>query len=560
MKCSGLHKHETAHRPNFRRQSPAFILILGLALLLYAGIVQASIPEKEVLKSIRKGEVAKLETFIADGANINGVYNKGKTTLLNYAIRKQNHRAAQWLIDQGANVNIISNDKTPLMYALMTRDKMMLHQIIEAGASLDTALNDGNTALIYAARNGRMAGLRMLVENGANVEWENEKGNTALDYANRANFPELAEYLVSITEMRHYYSDLPHYTDGPHIEWMDDTTIRMFYMIYDTLVNYPIKKEKYIKVLTDTMQVAGFADDTKKYTIMKKMEVQPSVFEGVSKVLAIGDTHGHYSALAEFLKINQVVDEELNWIWGDGHVVFLGDVFDRGNEVTESLWFIYELDVQARLQGGRVHMLLGNHEVMIMINDTRYINRKYEVLSNYFIRDYADFFGLNSGLGQWLRSRNTLVKINGNLFSHAGISPVLLDRHLSIGQVNQLLRDYLAEDPETPSADAELINLVINADGPLWYRGFVLDNFGKNELTQNLVASILDFYEVNKMIIAHTEVKEMTSFFGGKVIVIDIPIRTEQAISQALLIKDGHYFKMTNKQDQIPCAFMVDGE
>lgn len=555
-----FHKHKTAHRPNFRRHSPALILLIGLALLLYSGNVQASIPEKEVLKSIRKGEVAKLEAFIADGANINGVYNKGKTTLLNYAIRQQNHPATQWLIAHGANVNMASKEKTPLMYALMTRDEMMLHYLIDAGASLDATLNDGNTALIYAAKNGHLNGLRILVENGANVEWKNEKGFTALDYANRANFPEIAQYLVSITEMRHYYSDLSHYTDGPHIEWMDDTTIRMFYMVYDTIVSYPIKKEKYIKARNDTLRVSGFAGDTKKYTILKKMETQASEFEGVSKVLAIGDTHGHYSALTEFLKINQVVDEELNWIWGDGHLVFLGDVFDRGNEVTESLWFIYQLDMQAQRQGGRVHMLLGNHEVMIMINDTRYINRKYEVLSNYFMRDYADFFGLNSGLGQWLRSRNTLVKINGNLFSHAGISPALLNRQLSIEQINQLLRDYLAEDPETPSADAELINLVINADGPLWYRGFVLDDFGKSDLTENCVSSILDFYKLNKMIIAHTEVKNMTSFYGGKVIVIDIPIRNEQAISQALLIKDGHFFKMTNKREQIPCAFMVEGK
>jgi hypothetical protein len=136
----------------------------------------------------------------------------------------------------------------------------------------------------------------------------------------------------------------------------------------------------------------------------------------------------------------------------------------------------------------------------------------------------------------------------------------MLERQLSINQMNQLLRDYLAEDPETPSADAELINLVINADGPLWYRGFVLDDFGKSELTENRVASILEFYTINKMIIAHTEVKEMTSFFAGKIIVIDIPIRTEQAVSQALLIKDGHFFKMTNKREQIPCAFKGDQE
>ena len=45
-------------------------------------------------------------------------------------------------------------------------------------------------------------------------------------------------------------------------------------------------------------------------------------------------------------------------------MVFLGDLFDRGNDVVRTLWFIYRLEREARKQGGAIHVVLGNHEIM----------------------------------------------------------------------------------------------------------------------------------------------------------------------------------------------------
>ena len=85
-----------------------------------------------------------------------------------------------------------------------------------------------------------------------------------------------------------------------------------------------------------------------------------AVFEA-SRVAAMGDVHGNYNHLILLLENGGVVDADLNWSWGAGHLVFNGDVFDKGPGVTESLWLIYKLEQQAEAAGGMVHYLLGNH-------------------------------------------------------------------------------------------------------------------------------------------------------------------------------------------------------
>ncbi len=531
-------------------------LLFILVFLISAGNSHGQAQEKEVLQSIKKGRTDVLGRFLEQGEDIDAQYDRGRYTLLNYAIRYENKNAVKMLLSKGADPDLSSKDKTPLIHAVLKKELMIIHELINGGAAIDTTVKKGNTALIYAAKSGYLNGVRMLIENGANALKTNDKGLMALDYANMANFPDVAEYLVKILEMRNYYKGLPDYTDGPHMEWLSDSLLHVLYMIYDTVLNYPLKREKYITANTDTVRINGFAYDTLEYVIPKSINDEPVTYQGVSRILAIGDIHGHYNALVKYLQINNVIDQNLNWTWGDGHIVFLGDVFDRGNEVTESLWFIYQLDLKARKHGGRVHMLLGNHEVMVMLNDTRYLNRKYEFFSNYFIRDYADFYNLNAVLGNYLRTRNTVITINDCIFSHAGISPSIFQRRLSFEKINLLLQKFLSVNPEMPMLNADLTSLVLNAEGPLWYRGYILDGIaGTAGITERQVRSILKYYGMSKMVIAHTEVKRMVSLFDGRVIAIDVPIRTDDVVPEALLIEDGKFYRLTSKGELIACIF-----
>jgi len=100
-----------------------------------------------------------------------------------------------------------------------------------------------------------------------------------------------------------------------------------------------------------------------------------------------------------------IIDKNLNWKFGTGHLVVLGDTFDRGDMVTEVLWHLFGLEKQAAKAGGMVYVLLGNHEALVLNKDLSYLNEKYkevEVISN---TNYFDLYSENSVLGRWLRNR-----------------------------------------------------------------------------------------------------------------------------------------------------------
>ena len=91
------------------------------------------------------------------------------------------------------------------------------------------------------------------------------------------------------------------------------------------------------------------------------------IWEGVEKIIAIGDLHGDYDHFVTILKnedINLVAekDNKLHWIGGKTHLVQIGDVMDRGDKARDIFDLIKTLEKEAEKAGGQVHMLIGNHE------------------------------------------------------------------------------------------------------------------------------------------------------------------------------------------------------
>jgi len=78
-------------------------------------------------------------------------------------------------------------------------------------------------------------------------------------------------------------------------------------------------------------------------------------FDSIERFLAISDIHGQYDLFIEILKNHNVIDSSGHWNYGQGHLVIVGDVFDRGDKVTETLWFLYNLEKDAANHGGKVH-------------------------------------------------------------------------------------------------------------------------------------------------------------------------------------------------------------
>src|SRR5262249_24740600 len=99
----------------------------------------------------------------------------------------------------------------------------------------------------------------------------------------------------------------------------------------------------------------------------------PCDITGVERVVAIGDVHGAYDRLVELLKTTGLIDDKLKWAGGKTHLVQTGDVVDRGPDSRKALDLLHRLSDEAARRGGAVHMLLGNHEVMRMLGDLRFV-------------------------------------------------------------------------------------------------------------------------------------------------------------------------------------------
>ena len=182
-------------------------------------------------------------------------------------------------------------------------------------------------------------------------------------------------------------------------------------------------------------------------------------FDGVGRVVAISDIHGAYGAMRRTLTNAGVIDAEGNWSGGDTHLVITGDILDRGPDSRDAMDLLMRLEIEADAAGGRVHVLLGNHEVMNLTGDLRYVAveeyaafaadetgeeraRWFEVYAGVsstskeaLTQDAFDeqfppgffahrrAFRADGQYGKWLLSKPVIVVINGTAFVHGGVHP-----------------------------------------------------------------------------------------------------------------------------------------
>ena len=272
-------------------------------------------------------------------------------------------------------------------------------------------------------------------------------------------------------------------------------------------------------------------------TLKPGLSYELATYDIPEKLAAVSDIEGNFGPLRKLLQASGVIDENLDWSFGEGHLVLTGDFFDRGDMVTEVLWLIYKLEDQAWNQGGQVHFILGNHEIMNLKGDLRYVNEKYEESAKLMNKSVFDLYKSNTELGQWLRTKNVVEKIGDLLFVHAGISKEVNELSLSPEEINGLLRPWYDKYPDYAPSNVKL--LMSGDSGPYWYRGYYGryqdDNVGE------IIDQTLEQYEVSKIITGHTVVAEtISTHHDGKVINIDT--RHSEGQSEALLIEDGEYY------------------
>jgi Calcineurin-like phosphoesterase len=280
----------------------------------------------------------------------------------------------------------------------------------------------------------------------------------------------------------------------------------------------------------------------------KKIKTEPFSWGKVDRIIAFSDIEGEFEAFRGLLIANEVMNEKYQWIFGRGQLVICGDLFDRGNDVAAELWLLYKLEGEAKDSGGYVHTILGNHDIMNLSGDLRYVQPKYFARAKRMGTEYPELYNSKTELGGWLRSKNLIEKISNNLYLHAGISPEILALQWPLYKISSDCREYYDQSAHPEKFPGRDVWKFFDDTSPFWYRGYFLDP----RASQGLIDSTLSFYQVRKIIVGHDIIDSVSSFYQGKVIGIDV--NEHEGNSQGLLIEGNTYYKidLTGKKYLLP--------
>lgn len=203
-------------------------------------------------------------------------------------------------------------------------------------------------------------------------------------------------------------------------------------------------------------------------------------FENVERVVAVSDIHGAYDPVVATFQRAGLLDDDLAWVGATSHLVIVGDVLDRGPQSRRIMDLLIRLEQDAEEAGGRVHLLLGNHEVMNMVGDNRYVaDEEFAAFAaeesaaereRWFrqfrgtqpaddneaaVRERFDeaappgYFGHRRAFaaegyyGKWLLQKPYIIVINDTAYVHGGLPTYVTDH--GIEGVNTLLKNDLLE-------------------------------------------------------------------------------------------------------------------
>jgi hypothetical protein len=320
---------------------------------------------------------------------------------------------------------------------------------------------------------------------------------------------------------------------------------------------------------------------------------------GARRVVAISDIHGAHQAFVATLRSAGVLDEATAWTGGNTHLVVVGDIVDRGDDSRRTMDLLMRLEPEAAAAGGAVHVVLGNHEIMNLVGDLRYVARgeyaafaaeetpamRETALQRYLAagvppatapdqaraefdaRFPAGFFAHRAAFaadgkyGRWLLGKPLVLRIDGTLFAHAGLSQAMTTASLASinGALRAELREYvelhqalvaqgiieqttdfndvperlapLRADGATPLQDAAQLarverllalhdSAVHAPSSPLWYRGSTACG---QLVEQDRLKAALAALGAGRLVIGHTPTfqRRVWSRLDGQVVQID---------------------------------------
>lgn len=333
--------------------------------------------------------------------------------------------------------------------------------------------------------------------------------------------------------------------DGPYLRYRNGYVVAQHIRRQDTTLvvsvdSVPTQQRRHRRFRC----AVAATHDTFSFQLHSRLTVPPARYAMPARLLVVSDIEGDFPAFRTLLRGAGVVDTALRWRFGPGHLVLVGDFFDRGLNVTECLWLIYKLEQEAAQAGGQVHYILGNHEDMNLRGDQDDVRYKYKAVAQALHTPLPQLYGPDTELGRWLRTKNAVEQLGTTLFLHGGISPAVARAGLSLETINQTIRRHLGENRLATLQQGGTVALLFGREGPLWYRGLVQQHVTATELT-----GILHRFRATRMVLGHTLVDRITPLYQGRVLAIDLPHAAQfrQGYVAGLWLENGRCYEINQR-------------
>jgi len=250
------------------------------------------------------------------------------------------------------------------------------------------------------------------------------------------------------------------------------------------------------------------------------------------RVVVIGDIHADLGAGRDAFRLAGGIDDDDHWIGGDLVIVQLGDFIGRSYEDREVLDFLLEVRAKAEAGGGKVHLVIGNHEVFGARLELGWVAP----------RAYAAFDGIPelelddprlADLAQSQRSRGAalmaggpyakklaelpaVLRLGDTVFAHGGITPYWAE--YGVDRINREVSQWFTGLTDEP-ASSRGVDAGNSDDGVMWSRHFSADVTDEDCA---MLADSLSILGAKRMIVAHTVHESITPRCNERVWAIDV--------------------------------------